>query len=90
MAARDQVLDAQILAEKLLTAGAAAEQELLRSERKAEKRLADAMASLARDEARSRRAQERLERSRGAGTPAPETLSEGEGDPAPRPPGGEE
>ena len=76
MAARDQVLDAQILAEKLLTAGAAAEQELLRSERKAEKRLADAMASLARDEARSRRAQERLERSRAAETAAREALLE--------------
>ena len=76
MAARDQVLDPQILAEKLLTAGAAAEQELLRSERKAEKRLADAMASLARDEARSRRAQERLERSRAAETAAREALRE--------------
>ena len=76
MAARDQVLDAQILAEKLLTAGAVAEQELLRSERKAEKRLADAMASLARDEARSRRAQERLERSRAAVSAAREALRE--------------
>ena len=76
MAARDQVLDAQILAEKLLTAGAVAEQELLRSERKAEKRLADAMASLARDEARSRRAQERLECSRAAVSAAREALRE--------------
>jgi hypothetical protein len=64
MAAIDQDLDTQILTEKLLTAGAKAELELLESERKAEKRLADAMAVLARDEARLRRAQERLERSR--------------------------
>jgi hypothetical protein len=49
---------------KLLTAGADAELHLLRSERKAEKRLAEALASLASDEARLLRAQQRLERSR--------------------------
>ena len=49
---------------KLLTAGAEAELHLLRSERKAEKRLAQARASLAADEARLLRAQQRLERSR--------------------------
>jgi hypothetical protein len=49
---------------KLLTAGAEAELHLLRSERKAEKRLAEALASLAADEARLLRAQQRLERSR--------------------------
>ena len=76
MAARDQVLDAQILAEKLLTAAAAAEQELLRSERKAEKRLADAMATLARDDARTRGALERLECSRAAVSAAREALRE--------------
>ena len=76
MATRDQVLDTQILAEKLLTAGAVAEQELLRSERKAEKRLADATASFARDEARLHRAQERLERSRAAVSAAREALRE--------------
>ncbi len=74
MAPDDQDLDTQILAEKLLTAGAKSEQELLRSERKAEKRFADAMASLARDEARLRRAQGRLERSRGSVATAAETL----------------
>ena len=76
MTDRDQDLDTQILAERLLTAGAEAEQELLKSERKAEKRLADAMASLARDEARLRRAQERLERSRESAVAAAETLRE--------------
>jgi hypothetical protein len=49
---------------KLLAAGAEAELQLLRSERKAEKRLAEATASLADDEARLLRAQQRLERSR--------------------------
>ena len=74
MAAIDQDLDTQILTEKLLTAGAKAELELLESERKAEKRLADAMAVLARDEARLRRAQERLERSRESVAAAAATL----------------
>ena len=49
---------------KLLTAGAEAELRLLRSERKAEKRLAEAIASLVSDETRLHRAQQRLERSR--------------------------
>ena len=48
---------------KLLTAGAEAELQLLRAERKAEKRLAEAKAMLASDEARLLRAQQRLERS---------------------------
>ncbi len=48
---------------KLLTAGAKAELQLLRSERKAEKRLAEAKATRASDEARLVRAQQRLERS---------------------------
>ena len=48
---------------KLLTAGAEAELQLLRSERKAEKRLAEAKATLASDEARLVRAQQRLKRS---------------------------
>ena len=76
MATRDQDLDTQILTEKLLAAGAEAEQELLRSERKAEKHLADARASLAREEARVRRALERLERSRESAAAAGETLRE--------------
>ena len=50
-------------AEKLLAAGAEAELQLLKSERKAEKRLAQARAMLASDEARMVRAQQRLERS---------------------------
>jgi hypothetical protein len=49
--------------EKLLTAGAEAELQLLKTERKAEKRLAEAKAMLASDEARLLRAQQRLERS---------------------------
>jgi uncharacterized protein (DUF488 family) len=48
---------------KLLTAGAEAERQLLRTERNAEKRLAEARAMVASDEARLLRAQERLERS---------------------------
>jgi len=48
---------------KLLTAGAEAELQLLKTERKAEKRLAEAKATLASDEARLLRAQQRLERS---------------------------
>jgi hypothetical protein len=56
--------DQQSRTVKLLTAGADAELHLLRSERKAEKRLAEALASLASDEARLLRAQQRLERSR--------------------------
>jgi hypothetical protein len=56
--------DKQTRTMKLLTAGAEAEMLLLKSERKAEKRLADAIASLASDEARLLRAQNRLERSR--------------------------
>jgi hypothetical protein len=74
MAALDQNLEAQVLAEKLLTSGAKAEQDLLKSERKAEKRLEDAMVALARDEARLRRALELLERSRESVAAAAETL----------------
>ncbi len=48
---------------KLLAAGAEAELQLLRMERKAEKRLAEARAMLASDQARLLRAQQRLERS---------------------------
>jgi hypothetical protein len=61
---------------KLLTAGAEAELDLLRSERKAEKRLAEAMVSLASDEARLLRAQHRLERSRQSVAAAETTLRE--------------
>jgi len=61
---------------KLLSAGAEAELRLLRSERKAEKRLADAMSSFASDEDRLLRARQRLERSRDAVAAAEATLRE--------------
>jgi hypothetical protein len=61
---------------ELLTAGAAAELGLLRGERKAENRLAEALASLASDEARLLRAQHRLERSRESVAVAEATLRE--------------
>ena len=61
---------------KLLAAGAGAELHLLRTERKAEKRLAEALASLANDEARLLRAQQRLEQSRAAVAAAEATLHE--------------
>lgn len=68
--------DKQSRSVKLLAAGAAAELDLLRSERKAEKRLAEAMASLASDEARLLRAQQRLEHSRESVAAAQATLRE--------------
>lgn len=61
---------------KLLAAGAEAELRLLRVERKAEKRLTEALASLAADEARMLRAQQRLERSREAVAAAQAALRE--------------
>jgi hypothetical protein len=61
---------------KLLTAGAEAELQLLRTERKAEKRLAEAMAALASDQARLLRAQQRLERSHESVAAAEATLRE--------------
>jgi multidrug resistance efflux pump len=67
-------LDMRHRTSNLLAAGAEAELHLLRSERKAEKRLAKAMASLASDEARLLRAQQRLERSRAAVAAAEATL----------------
>ena len=51
-------------ARELLRSGAKAELELLRRERKAERRLAGALEALASDKARVRKTQERLERSR--------------------------
>ena len=68
--------DLQSRTVKLLAAGVEAELQLLRSERKAEKRLAEAMAALASDEARLLRAQQRLERTRAAVTAAEATLRE--------------
>jgi hypothetical protein len=64
MATSHQDPDKQSRTMKLLADGAASELGLLKDERKAEKRLAEAMASLASDEARLLRAQHRLERSR--------------------------
>ena len=52
---RERMLD-------LLSAGAAAELRLLRKERKAARRLADAMGTLARDEARLQSIQQRVKR----------------------------
>jgi hypothetical protein len=68
--------DKQSRAAKLLAAGAAAELDLLKDERKAEKRLAEAMASLVNGEARLLRAQHRLERSRESVAAAQATLLE--------------
>lgn len=61
---------------KLLTAGVEAELQLLKMERKAEKRLAEAKAMLASDEARLLRAQQRLERSHESVAAAEATLRE--------------
>ena len=61
---------------KLLSRGTEAELQLLRTERKAEKRLAEAMATLASDEARLLRAQQRLERSHESVAAAEATLRE--------------
>jgi hypothetical protein len=68
--------DMQSQAAKLLAAGAEAELQILRTERKAEKRLAEALATLASDETRLLRAQQRLERSRAAVAAAEATLHE--------------
>jgi predicted nucleic acid-binding Zn-ribbon protein len=59
---------------KLLAAGAEAELQLLRTERKAEKRLAQAKATLASDEERLLRAQQRLESSKESVATAEATL----------------
>ena len=76
MATTSQDQNVQSRTAKLLSAGAEAELQLLRTERKAEKRLAEAMASLASDEARLLRAQQRLERSREAVAAAEASLRE--------------
>lgn len=68
--------DKQSRTAKLLSAGAAAELDLLRSERKAENRLAEALAAVASDEARLLRAQHRLQRSRESLALAEVTLRE--------------
>ena len=76
MATASQDQNVQSRTAKILSAGAEAELQLLRTERKAEKRLAEAMASLASDEARLLRAQQRLEHSREAVAAAEASLRE--------------
>ena len=76
MATTSQDQNVQSRTAKNLSAGAEAELQLLRTERKAEKRLAEAMASLASDEARLLRAQQRLEHSREAVAAAEASLRE--------------
>ena len=61
---------------KFLAAGAEAELQLLKMERKAEKRLAEAKAILASDEERLLRAQQRLQRSHASVAAAEATLRE--------------
>ena len=61
---------------KLLATGAEAELQLLRTERKAEKRLTEALAALASDEARLLRAQQRLEQSQATVAAAAANLRE--------------
>jgi hypothetical protein len=63
MATSAQDPDTKSRMRELLAAGTEAERRLLKTERKAEKRLAKAMATLASDEDRLLRAQQRLERS---------------------------
>src|SRR5262245_25858228 len=59
---------------ELLAAGAEAERRLLEQERRAEVRLAQAVATLEKDQARLDKAHERLERSRSAVMAAEEKL----------------
>ena len=61
---------------ELLATGAKAELELLKRERKAERRLADALDTLAGDKARLRKTQEQMERSREAVAAAQARLRE--------------
>jgi hypothetical protein len=61
---------------ELLATGARAELELLRRERKAERRLADALEALGGDKARLRKTQQRIERSREAVAAAQARLRE--------------
>lgn len=61
---------------ELLTTGAIAELELLKKERRAERRLSAALATLASDEARLHKAKQRLERSREAVAAAEANLRE--------------
>ncbi len=69
-------LDTKSRMEQLLAVGAEAERQLLRTERKAEKRLAKAMATLASEKDRLLRAQQRLERSHESVAAAEATLRE--------------
>ena len=69
-------LDPQSRTLELLTAGATAELRLLKEERKAERRLSGALVTLRSDEARLRKIQERVERSREAVAAAEAKLRE--------------
>ena len=71
---RDRSLNQR--ARRLLRAGAAAELHLLKDERKAERRLAAARATLADDERRLERAQQRVDSSRQAVAEAEAALRE--------------
>ena len=75
---------------ELLTTGAKAELELLRRERKAERRLADALDALASDKARLRKTQQRMERSREAVAAAQARLREAQASRAAGPAGSQD
>jgi predicted ribosome quality control (RQC) complex YloA/Tae2 family protein len=72
----DDSQDAAATADELLAAGATAEWRLLKQERRAEKRLANAIDELSRSEQRLRKAKERLEQSRAAVVAAETALGE--------------
>ena len=63
MSAENVDQDSATRMQGLLTNGARAELKLLKRERKAERRLAEALTTLAEDSARLRQTQERMERS---------------------------
>jgi hypothetical protein len=75
---------------ELLTTGAKAELELLRRERKAERRLADALEALASDKARLRKTKQRMERSREAVAAAQARLREAQASRAAGPAGSQD
>jgi hypothetical protein len=66
MPTENEVVSATERALELLSTGAEAELRLLKKERKAERRLADAVAALAADERRLQRAQDRVAASKAA------------------------
>jgi hypothetical protein len=70
----DAAAPAEDVAARLLAASGVAERKLLKDERKSEKRLTAAQATVAADEARLARAQRRLDRSRQVAAAAAEEL----------------